>query len=276
MRWSGAAAALMLAAPAFGDVVTITEYPSVCSAVYTTGSRSVTVVQSTVTVQPQPWTDEGANAGLPFVIEVDWEDLGSYKKRQEAQIAYLLANGNTTTNGSKAARWQIRDGQLSSGDQFVSTSPGIQHESFAVASTIEAISRTFAVQNSIFYWNNSAFDGNTAEFYKWPAGVFDNAQVVARFSGPIDPDWARIVLSAAPGKIKLLPVFLRASLTDHSDFGRTARIRERIAVYICRDRNCHQWQHSTSDFDWTKYRSSTGLLRDFLGSELSSTGDFSS
>ncbi|KAI6845208.1 hypothetical protein KC327_g7703 [Hortaea werneckii] len=198
MRWSGAAAALMLAAPAFGDVVTITEYPSVCSAVYTTGSRSVTVVQSTVTVQPQPWTDEGANAGLPFVIEVDWQDLGSYKKRQEAQIAYLLANGNTTTDGSKAARWQIRDGQLSSGDQFVSTSPGIQHESFAVASTIEAISRTFAVQNSIFYWNNSAFDGNTAEFYKWPAGVFDNAQVVARFSGPIDPDWARIVLSAAP------------------------------------------------------------------------------
>ncbi|KAI7345524.1 hypothetical protein KC357_g2487 [Hortaea werneckii] len=198
MRWSGAAAALMLVAPAFGDVVTITQYPSVCSAVYTTGSRSVTVVQSTVTVQPQPWTDEGANAGLPFVIEVDWEGLGSYKKRQEAQIAYLLTNGNTTTDGSKAARWQIRDGQLSSGDQFVSTSPGIQHESFAVASTIEAISRTFAVQNSIFYWNNSAFDGNTAEFYKWPAGVFDNAQVVARFSGPIDPDWARIVLSAAP------------------------------------------------------------------------------
>ncbi|RMY90444.1 hypothetical protein D0861_03683 [Hortaea werneckii] len=198
MRWSGAVAALMLAAPAFGDVVTITQYPSVCSAVYTTGSRSVTVVQSTVTVQPEAWTDEGANAGLPFVIEVDWEGLGSYKKRQEAQIAYLMANGNTTTDSSKAARWQIRDGQLSSGDQFVSTSPGIQHESFAVASTIEAISRTFAVQNSIFYWNNSAFDGNTAEFYKWPAGVFDNAQVVARFSGPIDPDWARVVLSAAP------------------------------------------------------------------------------
>ncbi|KAI7707330.1 hypothetical protein KC353_g11699 [Hortaea werneckii] len=198
MRWCGAAAALMLATPALGDVVTITEYPSVCSAVYTAGSRSVTVVQSTVTVQPQPWTDEGANTGMPFVIEVDWEGLGSYKKRQAAQIAYLMANGNTTTDGSKAARWQIRDGQLSSGDLFVSTSPGIQHKPFAVASTIEAISRTFAVQNSMFYWNNSAFDGNTAEFYKWPAGVFDNAQVIARFSGPIDPDWTRIVLSAAP------------------------------------------------------------------------------
>ncbi|KAI6848354.1 hypothetical protein KC332_g7430 [Hortaea werneckii] len=198
MRWCGAAAALMLVAPVLGDVVTITEYPSICSAVYTAGSRSVTVVQSTVTVQPQPWTDEGANSGLPFVIEVDWESLGSYKKRQEARVAYLMANGNTTTDGSKAARWQIRDGQLSSGDQFVSTSPGIQSEPFAVASTIEAISRTFAVQNSIFYWNNSAFDGNTAEFYKWPAGVFDNAQVVARFSGPIDPNWARVVLSAAP------------------------------------------------------------------------------
>lgn len=203
MRWCGAAAALMLATPALGDVVTITEYPSVCSAVYTAGSRSVTVVQSTVTVQPQPWTDEGANTGMPFVIEVDWEGLGSYKKRQAAQIAYLMANGNTTTDGSKAARWQIRDGQLSSGDLFVSTSPGIQHKPFAVASTIEAISRTFAVQNSMFYWNNSAFDGNTAEFYKWPAGVFDNAQVIARFSGPIDPDWTRIVLSAAPGKTKL-------------------------------------------------------------------------
>ncbi|KAI7220945.1 hypothetical protein KC333_g2055 [Hortaea werneckii] len=198
MRWCGAAAALMLAVPALGDVITITEYPSVCSAVYTAGSRSVTVVQSTVTVQPQPWTDEGANTGMPFVIEVDWEGLGSYKKRQAAQIAYLMANGNTTTDSSKAARWQIRDGQLSSGDLFVSTSPGIQHEPFAVASTIEAISRTFAVQNSMFYWNNSAFDGNTAEFYKWPAGVFDNAQVIARFSGPIDPNWARIVLSAAP------------------------------------------------------------------------------
>ncbi|KAI7283080.1 hypothetical protein KC345_g3140 [Hortaea werneckii] len=198
MRWCGGAAALLLATPVLGDVVTIIEYPSVCSAVYTAGSRSVTVVQSTVTVQPQPWTDEGANTGLPFVIEVDWEGIGSYKKRQEAQIAYLMANGNTTTDGSKAARWQIRDGQLSSGDQFVSTSPSIQREPFAVASTIEAISRTFAVQDSIFYWNNSAFDGNTAEFYKWPAGVFDNAQVVARFSGPIDPDWARVVLFAAP------------------------------------------------------------------------------
>ncbi|TKA24245.1 hypothetical protein B0A50_06009 [Salinomyces thailandicus] len=109
-----------------------------------------------------------------------------------------MANGNTTIDGSKAALWTINDGQLSSGNLYVTTSYGTAHEPFAVANTIGTISTTFAVQNGIFYWNNSAFDGNTTQFYKVPGGLVDNAQVVARFSGPIDPSWAVLTLSAVP------------------------------------------------------------------------------
>lgn len=201
MLWR-ATTALLLAAGAFsesalGQVVTVTEYASVCSAVYTTGSRSVTIVQSTVTVQPQPWSDAAANSGTAFVIEVGVPS--SSKKRQSAVTSYLMANGNTTIDGSKAALWTINDGQLSSGNLYVTTSYGTAHEPFAVANTIGTISTTFAVQNGIFYWNNSAFDGNTTQFYKVPGGLVDNAQVVARFSGPIDPSWAVLTLSAVPG-----------------------------------------------------------------------------
>lgn len=201
MLWRGAAALSLAAATllegAYGVLVTITEYPSTCSAVYTSGSRTVTVVHSTVTVQPQPWSDAAANSGTPFVIEVSAP--GASKKRQAATTAWLMANGNTTTDGSKAARWTINDSQLSANGLFVSTSSGIPYEPFAVANTLEAISRTFAVQGGIFYWNNSAFDGNTAQFYKTPGGDLDNVQVVARFSGPIDLSWEALTLRAEPG-----------------------------------------------------------------------------
>lgn len=199
---------------ATAQVVTITEYASACSAVYTTSSRTVTVVQSTVTVQPAPWNDTAANNGTPFVLELS-PALGSTRRRQSSQATYLLANGNTTANASMAAQYKIIDGQLlGANGGFVTTNPGIAHEPFAIASTAGSISTNFFVNDGILSWDNSAFDNGTAMLFKTPATLAVNAEIIIRFSGEIDPSWAAVSLAAKPGMYNTTTRGCRRRLTS--------------------------------------------------------------
>ncbi|KAK5729630.1 hypothetical protein LTR17_011817 [Elasticomyces elasticus] len=204
MYWRGAAAlsiaSLGLVDSAYGSLVTITEYASACSAVYTTGSRSVTIVQPTVTVEPQTWSDAAANSGTAFVLEVSPSGISSGStKRQSSSIAYLMANGNTTTDGTLAAHYMITKGQLTgvSGGS-ISTSANVANQPFALSAGVNGISTTFAVKSESLGWANATFTGGAASFFKVPASRTDNAQVIVRFGGNIDPSWSSVVLMAMP------------------------------------------------------------------------------
>ncbi|KAK1819015.1 hypothetical protein LTR12_006588 [Friedmanniomyces endolithicus] len=205
MYWRSAAA-LSLASLSFvdrvcGSLVTVTEYPSACSAVYTAGTTSVTVAQSTVTVQPQSWSDAIVNSGTPFVLEVASPSAGSTRKRQLSGVAYLTANGNTTTDGSLATLFRIANGLLTSvNGGYASASVNVMHQPFALFASVGSIETTFAVSNLTLGWNNTAFSSGAAEFFKVPAGLVNNAQVIVRFSGSIDPSWSPILLTAMPGQ----------------------------------------------------------------------------
>ncbi|KAK5125185.1 hypothetical protein LTR85_000861 [Meristemomyces frigidus] len=198
MMWRGAAGIFALASllgEAQSNAITITEYASVCSAVYTTGSKSVTVVQSTVTVQPIPWTDATANSGTPFVLGIQFG--GGSRKR--AAPAYLTADGNTTTDTTQATWYTVINGQLSdSNGHYVSTSSSTLSQPLAVSVVTSPITTTFHITNSVLGWNNSAFDNGVAEFFSTPAGVVNNAQIITRFNGAIDPSWSAISFHAVP------------------------------------------------------------------------------
>ena len=119
MRWCGAAGALLLAAATStlveSTLVTITEYEGTCSATHTSPRHSITKVQSTTTVYPMPWPDEGPNYGTPFVLQVEpcrSNGTSQRERRVPAQPIWLMLNGDTTTDGSKAARYTIQDGTL--------------------------------------------------------------------------------------------------------------------------------------------------------------------
>lgn len=200
MLWHSAAALLLAATTIEGvlaQVLTITEYASVCSATYTSGSKSVTVVKSTYTVQPVYFTDDDANNGTPFVLEIGTPS-GS-KKRQSVARVWVKPDGNTTDIGSEAAQYVIRNGVLTTTNGgYISTSAGVATEPFAVSWTAQAIDTQFVVQQGVLTWKNTQFSNGVAGLYQTPAGLVNNAEVIARFSGPVDPSWQSVELGARP------------------------------------------------------------------------------
>ncbi|KAF2770919.1 hypothetical protein EJ03DRAFT_50769 [Teratosphaeria nubilosa] len=196
MRMHGATALALASAGLFssvsGQVVTVTEYAT-CSAVYTSGSQTVTVIQSTATVGPTPLSDASANSGTPFVLAVN---TGTSSRKRQATTAWVAENGNMTTNGTEAAVFIITNGNLSSRAGIVSTSQGVNFNVFAAAPAVGNISLTFSISNGALRWVNSAFDGGSATFYKTPADLVEGAEVLARFAGAIESSWAAVLLTA--------------------------------------------------------------------------------
>ncbi|KAK4497226.1 hypothetical protein PRZ48_011676 [Zasmidium cellare] len=212
-----AVAALPLGA--LSQVITITEYPSTCSAVYTTrtasftngsaiytsGSSSVTVYQSTVIVTPLPssasatptaLSDAALNEGLPFVLQIQPGVGGGSKKRQAESATYLTAGGYTTTDPSRAVQYRISNGTLgATTGGWISTEPDVENMPFAISSTLRSISTRFAFEDLQLHWNNTAFDGGAAGFFTVPAGN-GSQQVIVRFSGPRDPSWVGVTFAA--------------------------------------------------------------------------------
>jgi hypothetical protein len=185
---------------ASSSLITITEHVSACSAVYTRGSSSITVVQSTVTLEPTQWTDADANSGTPFVLQVSTSSVT--RKRQPPGSAWLTSEGRTTLDGSKATHYQIINGQLRSieGD-YISVYNGVANAPFELYDEVLPISTAFAVTQGVLGWENAEFQNGTANFYETPANVVDGAYVYAMFRDPhqLGSDWAPLTLMALPG-----------------------------------------------------------------------------
>ncbi|KAM0716879.1 hypothetical protein Q7P37_006731 [Cladosporium fusiforme] len=187
---------------AFAEVITVTRYPSTCSAIYTTGSRSITVIQSTITVVPVPYDDDSWNGGTPFVLEIEPDGLyNPLNSRDVPQRSWLTLNGNTSTNPLSAGQYQIRSGQLVSvNGSYLSTNLNVQSQPFAIAPSAGTISTTFTFKDGVLNWTSPRFTNGRAQFYKLPVGLIDNAQVLCKFIGPMEPgrSWTPIVLRAKP------------------------------------------------------------------------------
>jgi hypothetical protein len=181
------------------QTITLTTHVSACSATYTSGT-STTVIQSTVTVQPTPWTDAAANGGAPFVIRLQQVDVSGYPDQDTAPY-WLTANGNTTTNSSLAAVYTINEGRLATlNGSHVATNFNVVDQAFGVTDYDLPINTTFSVNNRMLNWTNALFTNGTAQFYKLPPGLLDNALILAKFLGPMEAQrsWSPVILYVEP------------------------------------------------------------------------------
>ncbi|KXS95898.1 hypothetical protein AC578_2649 [Pseudocercospora eumusae] len=200
MRYNKAAFGLAIAALPLGvlsELVTVTEYPSACSAIYTSKSGSSTVIVSTVTVSPTPFSDASINNGATFAVEI--QPMGqAAKKRQAESRTYLNAGGYTTIDPSQAVQFSINDGVLSAttggsvtADQNDTSVP------FAISTTSKSIRTRFFSQNLTLNWNNTAFEGGAAEFYMTPA-FNGSQQVFAYLKGAHVANWMPVSFALRP------------------------------------------------------------------------------
>ncbi|KAH0346587.1 hypothetical protein KCU81_g3870, partial [Aureobasidium melanogenum] len=157
-------------------------------------------IQSTVTVQPTPWTDAAANGGAPFVIRLQQVDTSGYPDQDTAPY-WLTANGNTTTNQSVAAVYTINEGRLAIlNGSHVATNFNVVDQAFGVTDYDLPINTTFTVNNGMLNWTNPLFTNGTAQFYKLPPGLLDNALILAKFLGPMEAQrsWSPVILYVEP------------------------------------------------------------------------------
>jgi hypothetical protein len=181
------------------QTITLTTHVSACSATYTSGT-STTVIQSTVTVQPTPWTDAAANGGAPFVVRLQQVDVSGYPDQDTAPY-WLTANGNTTTNSPLAAVYTINEGRLATlNGSHVATNFNVVDQAFGVTDYDLPINTTFSVNNRMLNWTNALFTNGTAQFYKLPPGLLDNALILAKFLGPMEAQrsWSPVILYVEP------------------------------------------------------------------------------
>lgn len=181
------------------QTITLITHVSACSATYTSGT-STTVIQSTVTVQPTPWTDAAANGGAPFVIRLQQVDVSGYPDQDTAPY-WLTANGNTTTNSSLAAVYTINEGRLATlNGSHVATNFNVVDQAFSTTDYDLPINTTFSVNNRMLNWTNSLFSNGIAQFYKLPPGLLDNALILAKFLGPMEAQrsWSPVILYVEP------------------------------------------------------------------------------
>ncbi|OQO12417.1 hypothetical protein B0A48_03059 [Cryoendolithus antarcticus] len=177
------------------NVITITQHRSVCSAVYTSASTTVTVIQSTVTVTPSSTSgapsastsapsDTALNAGATFAIEV-------------APGTWLTLNGSTTTNSSLAAQYTISNGGLYSATTGlqISANPSDSTVSLAPSAAVGSITCCFSFVNGVLTWTNQAFANGAATFYASKLG--DGGSVVASLKGSQPQGYVKVVVRAA-------------------------------------------------------------------------------
>ena len=186
----------------YAQTITITEHVSACSATYTS-HKPTTTVQSTVMVMPSAMSDAAINNGLPFVINLQQEDTSGWPMRAPAIPYWLMENGNTTTNASMAAQYYLNNGQLMTvSGKYASTDVGVTSQAFRVSNQVLPINTTFSCTDGMLNWTNAEFSNGTAQFYKLPPGLLDNALILAKFLGPMQPErsWSPIVLRPEPGE----------------------------------------------------------------------------
>jgi len=170
------------------EVITVTQYASTCSAIYTTGTRSVTIVQSTTTVVPVAYDDAAWNGGAPFVLEIEPDSPTDPLARRQSLIgrSWVALDGNTTTDPLTAGQYYIRSGQLMSvNGSSVSTDLNVVKQPFSIKPTTGSISTYFSFKDGMLNWTSPRFTGGRVKFCKQPVNLVDNAQVLAQFIGPV-------------------------------------------------------------------------------------------
>lgn len=140
--------------------------------------------------------DESFNNGAPFKILIHQIDETGWDKEVE-DYYWLMPNGNTTVNCTRAARYNIQDGKLHIAGKIISTDVGVLNMAFEPSLDKGEITTRFSVNNGILNWTNSHFTEGVAQFYKLPPGLLENAQILSKFVGPMRPKrgWTPIMLS---------------------------------------------------------------------------------
>lgn len=144
-----------------------------------------------------------ANGGTPFVVRLQQTDTSGYPDQTTAPY-WLMANGNTTTDASVATVYRIVNGQLMTyNGSYISTGYGVVDQTFAISPGLGPIGTYFSVTNRMLNWTNTNFSNGTAQFYKLPPGLLQNAQILAKFIGPMEPQrsWSPVILYVDPGKL---------------------------------------------------------------------------
>jgi len=143
-------------------------------------------------VQPTP-IDEYISAGGPFnlafEIPIGFRRRGKRQAITPITLAYVQANGNTTTNRLLAVDLHLRNGELWAGSEKYSTQPEIDSQPFTAISPVGLITTNISTSFGRLFWNNTAFDGGAASFYREPPDQIENARIVIKFRGPSSLSW---------------------------------------------------------------------------------------
>lgn len=193
----------LLSASGEAKIVTVYETATTCfplgpaSGTTSISSEARSASSPTSTV----WTDANIAAGEPFLLEVQRIDGSALGKRQQLtpETSWLMENGNTTTDSSRAAVCSIdRDGHLHINNNIMSVNEGVPSAPFVANLGTFSISTKFSTTNTVLGWTNSTFSNGTAQFYKLPVGLLENAQILGKYYGPPEPNrgWTPINLWA--------------------------------------------------------------------------------
>lgn len=145
--------------------------------------------------------DETFNNGAPFKILIQQIDETGWDKEVD-DYYWLMPNGNTTVNCTRAARYNIQDGKLHIAGKIISTDVGVLNMAFEPSLDKGGITTRFFVNNGILNWTNSHFTEGVAQFYKLPPGLLENALILSKFVGPMRPKrgWSPILLNVKPSE----------------------------------------------------------------------------
>ena len=149
-------------------------------------------------------TDESFNNGAPFKVliqqvnEAGWND-------DVIDYYWLMPNGNTTTNCTRAARYRIQEGKLHIAGKIISTDIGVLNMAFEPRLDRGEVTTEFFVRDGLLNWTSPHFTEGVAQFYKLPPGLLENALILSKFVGPMQPKrgWSPIKLNVKPSKAVL-------------------------------------------------------------------------
>ena len=146
-------------------------------------------------------TDESFNNGTPFKVLIQHIDETGWSN-DAVDHFWLMPNGNTTVNCTRAARYSIQEGKLHIAGKIISTDVGDLNMAFEPRLDRGEITTQFFVSNGILNWTSTHFTEGIAQFYKLPPGLLENALILSKFVGPMQPKrgWSPILLNVKPSR----------------------------------------------------------------------------
>ncbi|KAK9776481.1 hypothetical protein SCAR479_06804 [Seiridium cardinale] len=104
------------------------------------------------------------------LVNLTRRGLGDLAKRQATDGGFVGGAAPINPDScNDATPFNLTNGRLGSGGQFVATNPGIAYKEFKVSPT-GSISTTFTVSNGVLAWYNDVFYGGQAGFCQVPSG----------------------------------------------------------------------------------------------------------